>query len=131
MPYKFTQSSFPLLAIAGRQKSRRRSIPRTGLRHISNRKSIGIIGRCDSEMSTPHLHFSLAQTDEYIRAGRLIWVIDGELARKTYLFDEVKKPQVKFRKTGEWIPIPSPPLPSDGIFKDGYFGPKNNVLQFV
>ena len=76
-------------------------------------------------MTTPHMFFSPSQAQEFIRAGRLKWVVDGELARKTYLFDEVSKPQNKIRKTGEWIAIPSPAAPED------WFGPTCDVLQFT
>jgi hypothetical protein len=82
-------------------------------------------------MSTPHLYFSLVQAQEFLKDGRLVWILDGQLARKTYLFDEVRKPHIKFRKTGEWIPIASPAPPSHGVFNDGYFGPETKVLQFV
>ena len=92
---------------------------------ISHQKSVGIIGRCDSEMATPYMFFSVSQAQEFIKAGRLTWIIDGELARKTYLFDEVRKPQNKIRKTGEWIPLPSPSPHED------WCGPVTNVLQFT
>jgi hypothetical protein len=92
---------------------------------ISHHKAVGIIGRCDSEMATPHLFFSSSQADEFVKAGRLQWIVDGEIARKTYLFDEGRQRQNKFRKTGEWIPIPSPRPPED------WYGPICDVLQFT
>jgi len=90
---------------------------------IPHQKAIGIIGRCDSELSSPHLFFGLSQVELFIKQDRLKWVVEGEIARKTYLWDE-RKP-ARRRLTGEWIPMPSPAPPDD------WCGPISNVLQFV
>lgn len=74
-------------------------------------------------MTTPHLFLSVPDAEFKVKQGRLAWIVEGELARKTHLFE--RPARAIYRKSGEWIPTPSPAPAAD------YLGPVVKVLQFT